>query len=216
MGAEESFASTPGALVSSLAHDDLRSSSASDLTMSLSVASRAVPPHVAPMMAQPGVDPQVALQLSLLIRQYGSAPPAFPQVVIPPTAALPPAAPAACSCEPLKLWELKDAKVFIDNYDLIQYYLRVPDFSMGRTDDALITDSSNFEASQMWEGQLCLSVKDGSLCYLFENKGDQYKGRGFEMLAALTHLCHPNSVGVVHANVGQKLLICYPFKSFLW
>ncbi len=23
-------------------------------------------------------------------------------------------------------------------------------------------------------------------------------------------------VGVVHANVGQKLLICYPFKSFLW
>jgi hypothetical protein len=25
----------------------------------------------------------------------------------------------------------------------------------------------------------------------------------------------PVTVGVVHANVGQKLLICYPFKSFL-
>ncbi len=25
----------------------------------------------------------------------------------------------------------------------------------------------------------------------------------------------PDPCGVVHANVGQKLLICYPFKSFL-
>ncbi len=54
----------PGGLVRSLAHDDLCSSSTSDLTMSLSVASRAVPPHLAPTMAQTGVVPLVAPHLS--------------------------------------------------------------------------------------------------------------------------------------------------------
>jgi hypothetical protein len=62
---------------------------------------------------------------------------------------------------------------------------------MGRTDDALVTDSTNLEASRMWEGQLCLAVKDGLLRYLFENKGDLYNGRCFEMLAALSQHCRP-------------------------
>ncbi len=39
-------------------------------------------------MAQPGLVPPVAPQSSPLIRQYGGAPPTFPQVVIPQTAAL--------------------------------------------------------------------------------------------------------------------------------
>jgi hypothetical protein len=38
----------------------------------------------------------------------------------------------------------------------------------------------------MWEGQLWLAVKDGSLRFLFENKGDIYNGHGFEMLVALS------------------------------
>jgi hypothetical protein len=58
--------------------------------MSFSVAGRAVPPHVTPMMAQPGVVPPVAPQSSPLIQQYDGAPPVFPQVIVPPTAALPP------------------------------------------------------------------------------------------------------------------------------
>jgi hypothetical protein len=115
-----------------------------------------------------------------------------------------PAAPplATRSVEPLKLCELKDPKSFIDNWDLIQYYLRIPEFSMGCTDDALVTDSTNLEASCMWEGQLCLAVKDGLLCYLFENKGNLYNGRGFEMLAAISQHCRPDSV----ANAFTSLL----------
>jgi hypothetical protein len=89
---------------------------------------------------------------------------------------------------------MKDAKAFIDNYDLIQYYLHVPEFSTGWADDALITDLPNLEASRMWEGQLCLAIKDSSLCYLFKNNGNQYNGRGFEMLAALTQYCRLDSV----------------------
>ncbi len=54
----------------------------------------------------------------------------------------------------------------------------------------------------MWEGQLHLAVKDGLLCYLFENKGDLYNGRGFEMLAALSQHCRPDSV----ANTFTSLL----------
>ncbi len=96
---------------------------------------------------------------------------------------------------------MKDAKAFIDNYDLIQYYLRVPEFSTGQADDALITDLSNLEASR-WKGQLCLSVKDSSLCYLFESKGDQFNGRRFKMLAALIQHCHQDSV----ANALPSLL----------
>jgi hypothetical protein len=55
----------------------------------------------------------------------------------------------------------------------------------------------------MWEGQLCLAVKDGNLWFLFENKGNLYNDRGFEMLAAFTQHCHPNSV----ANAFTSLLL---------
>jgi hypothetical protein len=98
--------------------------------------------------------------------------------------------------------ELKDRKSFIDNRDLIQYYLCVPEFLTGCMDDALVTDSANLETSCMWEGQLCLAMKDGSLCYLFKNKGDLYNSRGFEMLAALSQHCHPDLV----ANAFTSLL----------
>ncbi len=77
---------------------------------------------------------------------------------------------------------------------MIQFYLRIPDFSTGSSDGLLVTDPSNAEASQVWEGQLCLAVKDGSLRFLFENKGDQFQCRGFEMLAMLDQHCHPNTV----------------------
>ena len=45
-------------------------------------------------------------------------------------------------------------------------------------------------------------VKDGELCFLFENKGDIYNGWGFEMLSALNAYCHPDLV----ANAFSSLL----------
>jgi hypothetical protein len=45
-------------------------------------------------------------------------------------------------------------------------------------------------------------VKDGKLCFLFENKGNIYNGRGFEMLSALNTYCCPDLV----ANAFSSLL----------
>jgi hypothetical protein len=39
-----------------------------------------------------------------------------------------------------------------------------------------------------------VAIQDGSLHFLFENKGLMYDRKGFEMLAALNQHCHPNSV----------------------
>jgi hypothetical protein len=114
----------------------------------------------------------------------------------------PPTVVASLSLEPLKLSPLKDAQAFLDHCDLIQYYLHVPEFSTGRAGNTLLTDSLNADASQMWEGQLRLAVKGGSIKYLFDNKGDLYHGRGFEMLAALMQHCRPDSI----ANAFPSLL----------
>jgi hypothetical protein len=39
-----------------------------------------------------------------------------------------------------------------------------------------------------------LAIKDGSLCFLFENKGNLYNGPGFKMLVALSQHCRPDTV----------------------
>ncbi len=77
---------------------------------------------------------------------------------------------------------------------MIQYYLRVPEFSTGCANDSLATDASNAEASRAWEDQLCLALKDGGLCHLFENKGSTYHSWGFKMLNALICYCRPDTV----------------------
>ncbi len=138
-----------------------------------------------------GINSPVAPQLFPAIGQFGGAPQVVPQAV-PPTVVAPP--PVVCLFEPLKLLALKDLKAFLDNFKLIQYYLQVLEYLTGQSDDALITDSSNLEASCMWEGQLCIAIKDGSLCFLFKNKGYLYNGSGFEILAALSRHCCPDTV----------------------
>jgi hypothetical protein len=70
----------------------------------------------------------------------------------------------------------------------------MPEFSTGHADESLTTDLGNQEASQVWEGQLRLAVWDGTLRFLFKNKGSQIHGRGFEMLATLTQHCCPDTV----------------------
>jgi hypothetical protein len=77
---------------------------------------------------------------------------------------------------------------------MIQLYLHMDMFSTGHADGALTTDAPNAARSCVWEFQLCLVVKDRSLHFLFENKGDLYNGHGFKMLAALDQHCRPKSV----------------------
>ncbi len=50
-----------------------------------------------------------------------------------------------------------------------------------------------------------MAVQDGSLCFLFENKGLMYNGKGFEMLAALNQHCCPDLV----ANAFTTLLLIF-------
>jgi hypothetical protein len=128
-----------------------------------------------------------------------ASPPALPPAPtgIPPAPQASAPAPAAGSfrsSESIKLPDIKDAKVYLDHHELIQYYLRFPNYSTQRSESLLITDVSNSEASQFWEGLIRTAIKDGSLYSLFNNKGTLYYGKGFEMLAALDQHCHPDTV----------------------
>jgi hypothetical protein len=129
-----------------LPHQDARSLSDSDVSHSFGFQGQTVaPPDITPV----------------------------PPVDLPgtPAPSRPPSTPSSSTRpKPFKLVEIKDAKAYLDNYDLIQYYLRIPDFSTGCLDGVLKTDPSNAEASRVWEGQIHLAVKDGSLRILFENK----------------------------------------------
>jgi hypothetical protein len=87
---------------------------------------------------------------------------------------------------------------------IIQYYLRRPEFSTQRADNALVTDSTNAKASCLWEGQIRVTVQEGSLHFLFQIKGSLYEGKGFEMLDALNQHCRPDSV----ANAFTTLTLC--------
>jgi hypothetical protein len=105
----------------------------------------------------------------------------------------------------LKLDPIKDAKAYLNALGIIQFYICEPEFSTGCADGKLISTASNFEASCLWEGQLHLVVKDGTLHFFFKNKGNIYSGQGFEMFAALNASCHPDSV----ANAFFSLLFIF-------
>ncbi len=47
---------------------------------------------------------------------------------------------------------------------------------------------------KLTEGQLSVAVQDGSICFLFENKGSQYDQKGFKTLAVLNQNCPPDSI----------------------
>ncbi len=134
------------------------------------------------------------------------SPAAQAPVLAPPKPVAPPPTLAVSSLTParvelLKLDPMKDAKEFLDLFKTIQYYLRMPEFSTGHANGSLTRDLANLEASWAWEGQLCLAMKDGSLCFLFVNKGTQYHGQGFEMRAALTQNCFPGTVSNAFASL---------------
>jgi len=49
-------------------------------------------------------------------------------------------------------------------------------------------------ASLFWEGQIWNAVCEGSLHFLFDNKGTLYHDKGFEMLAVLDQHCRPDTI----------------------
>jgi hypothetical protein len=79
-----------------------------------------------------------------------SPPLAASPLAVPPLAPIPAASPSfAARPKPFKLGVFKDAKDYLDNYDMIQFYLCIPDFSTGHSDGLLVTDLSNVEASRV-------------------------------------------------------------------
>jgi hypothetical protein len=104
------------------------------------------------------------------------------------------AKPSLRPAEPFKLSEIKGVKRYLDLQDEIAYYLCSEEYGTRRSDDLLITDPSNTEASHYWEGQLWVAVRNGGLRFLFENTGSRFHGKGFEMLDVLNRHCRPDSV----------------------
>ena len=127
---------------------------------------------------------------------------------VPSASAPAPATALIRQADPFKLPPIADTKSFINLSNIINYYLRRPEFSTQRADGLLITDSRNAEASCFWEGQIRVAVQDGSLRFLFENKGSLFDGKGFEMLAELNKHCRPDSV----ANAFTSLMSLFNDK----
>jgi hypothetical protein len=89
---------------------------------------------------------------------------------------------------------IKTGDNYLQTRDLILFWLCSPSFSTARSDELLLTDARNALASQYWEGQLWAALKDGPVCFLFENTGSTFYGMGFEMLQVLEdHFC-PSSI----------------------
>jgi hypothetical protein len=110
-----------------------------------------------------------------------------------------------CPAEPFKLPPIEDAKAYLNLSSILQYYLCRPEFLTQCSDDALVTDLRNAKASAYWKGQIRVAVQDGSLRFLFENKGLMYDGNGFELLAVLNQHCCPDSV----ANAFTTLILLF-------
>jgi len=96
--------------------------------------------------------------------------------------------------EPFKLPVIKDSTAYLDVHDMIQYYLHQPKYATQHSDEALVTTPSNVIASLFWEGRIWNAVCEGSLRFLFDNKGTLYHGKGFEMLAVLDQHCRPDTI----------------------
>jgi hypothetical protein len=96
---------------------------------------------------------------------------------------------------------IKTGSDYLRTRYLILFWLRCPGFSTGCLDADLITDTANSLASQYWEEQLCMAVRDGLVCFLFHNTRNLYYGCRFEMLAILeANLC-PNTFSNAFATL---------------
>jgi hypothetical protein len=169
-----------------LVHEDNTGSSALDLMMSfwLSLSAAAVPP-VVPSAVVPPAAP-VLLPVPMPVPPVINVDSVGDSTIPVPAPVL-----IICLAEPFKLPPIADAKVYLNLSSIIQYYLYRPEFLTQCSDDALVTDSRNAEVNAYWEGQIRVAIQDGSLHFLFENKGLMFDGKGFEMLAVLKSALPP-------------------------
>jgi hypothetical protein len=117
-----------------------------------------------------------------------------PSKAVPVSAPLPaPVGPTPLPVNRFTLSPINFESDYLQTWDLILFWLRHPSFSTGCLDADLITDIANSLASQYWEGQLLMAVRDGPVRFLFDNTGDLYHGHGFEMLAILEANFCPNT-----------------------
>ncbi len=161
--AAASVASSIGNTISplqSLPHADSRMASASSLDTPL-VAQVGVGAALVPVTTVPPTAPSflpvhpVPVAASALptapagfIHAPVPVPAASPSVgLVPPQVSAVVAPSVAPRIELLKIDPIKDTKSFLDSFETIQYYLRMPDFSTGRANDSLAMDASNAEAS---------------------------------------------------------------------
>jgi hypothetical protein len=77
---------------------------------------------------------------------------------------------------------------------LSSFSITFPNYSTRPLDSLLITDAYNLEASWFWEGLIHVTVKDVSLCFLFDKERILYHGEGFEILMVLNQHCCPDTV----------------------
>jgi hypothetical protein len=97
--------------------------------------------------------------------------PLLPTAMVPLVPSLTPVVPSAVPfmairaelVKLLKLNNIKNTKDYLASYQLIQYYFQLTELSNGHLNGSLTTDAANAKASQIWEGQLRLAVKDGAL-----------------------------------------------------
>jgi hypothetical protein len=152
----------------------------------------AVVPVVVPVVVPavvPAVAPAVVPTTPFMVP---AAVPAAPVLITPYVAS--PVASVGMRAKLLKLDSMKDAKAFLDSLEQIHFYLRMPEFSTGHANCFLTTDAGNLDASNGWEGQLHLTVKEGGLRFLLKNKGSLFHKGGFEMLDTLMQHCQPDKV----------------------
>jgi hypothetical protein len=108
---------------------------------------------------------------------------------------MPPPGPIPLPVDCFTLPVIKNAADYLAARNLIFYWLCRPGFSTARSDSALITDSTNALASQFWEGQIQMALKDGGDArFLFKNRGSTYYDKGFEMLQVLEDHYRPTSI----------------------
>jgi hypothetical protein len=100
---------------------------------------------------------------------------------------------------------IKTGDDYLQTRDLILFWLCSPGFSTTRSDELLLADARNALASQYWERQLWAALKDGPVCFLFENTGSTFYWKGFEMIQVLEDHFHPSSI----SNSFTTLLVLF-------
>lgn len=101
-------------------------------------------------------------------------------------------------------YEITDKATYLKCLPFIKVLLRNLLYSTGLSDGSLVTTPENQEASGWWE-MVLWGATDSAAQDVFTSSGNQFDGKGFEMLAALEH--HFNPSGRVNA-IAKLIALC--------